>query len=147
MSNQTYNQSQTETKIQSQTETPSKPRNLTRNKAITLRMTPEELDSFKKKMDKAKPKNQTDFILALLNKKPIIVIEDLRPMLQELKRQGNNLNQITRKLNEYSSFGDSATKVMNECWVAYRNINKLEKAVIDALTQRKIEQSEAAESD
>ena len=68
-------------------------------------------------------------------------------MLQELKRQGNNLNQITRRLNEYSSFGDSATKVMNECWVAYRNINKLEKAVIDALIQRKSEQGEVTESD
>ena len=68
--------------------------NLTRNKAITLRMTPEEYDRFKNKMDKAKQKTQTDFILALLQKKPIIVIEDLRPMLQELKRQGNNLNQI-----------------------------------------------------
>ena len=139
MSNQTY--------TQNQTETPSKPRKLTRNKAITLRMTPEELDGFKKKMERAKPKNQTDFILALLHKKPIIVIEDLRPMLQELKRQGNNLNQITRKLNEYSSFGDSATKVMNEYWVAYRNINKLEKVVIDALIQRESEQGEATESD
>ena len=147
MSNQTYTQNQTETQIQNQTNPQNKARNLTRNKAITLRMTPEELDNFKKKMDKAKPKNQTDFILSLLNKKPIIVIEDLRPMLQELKRQGNNLNQITRKLNEYSSFGDSANKVMNECWVAYRNINKLEKAVIDALIQRKSEQSETTESD
>jgi len=83
----------------------------------------------------------------LLDRKPIVVIEDLRPMLQELKRHGNNLNQVSRKLNEYSTFGESATKVMNECWIAYRNINKLEKEVIDAIIQRKGEQGEAQESD
>ena len=143
MSNQTY--------TQNQTENPNKPRNLTRNKAITLRMTEEEYSNFKSKLNKAKPRNQTDFILALLNKKPIIVIEDLCLMLQELKRQGNNLNQITRKLNEYSSFGDSATKVMNECWKAYRAVraleSDLEKVVKNALIQRKSEQSETTESD
>ena len=83
----------------------------------------------------------------MLDRKPIVVIEDLRPMLQELKRHGNNLNQVSRKLNEYSTFGESATKVMNECWIAYRNINKLEKEVIDAIIQRKGEQGEAQESD
>ena len=104
--------------------------NLKRNKAITLRMTPEEYEKVHKKITAANKKNQTDFFLALLERKPIIIIEDLRPMLHELKRHGNNLNQITRKLNEYSSFGDSATKIMNECWVAYRAINKLEKDLL-----------------
>jgi hypothetical protein len=99
-------------------QTQSKTKNLTRNKAITLRMTQEELDFFQKQLGTAKPKNQTDFFLAVLRKKPIIVIEDLRPMLLELKRHGNNLNQITRKLNENNSFGESAIKVMNECWKA-----------------------------
>jgi serine kinase of HPr protein (carbohydrate metabolism regulator) len=120
--------------------------NLTRNKAITLRMTPEEFEQFKNKMDRAKQKTQTDFILALLHKKPIIVIEDLRPMLQELKRQGNNLNQISRKLNETNSFGESATKVMNECWKAYRAIGGLEGVLLDAVIQRKVEQGNAQES-
>jgi len=143
LSNQTYTQNQIQTE--------SKPRNLTRNKAITLRMTPEELDNFKKKMDKAKPKNQTDFVLSLLNKKPIIVIEELRPLQQEVKRHGNNLNQVARRLNETNHFGENATKVMNECWKAYRTLvalpENIESVVIDALIQRKIEQSEAAESD
>jgi uncharacterized protein (DUF1778 family) len=121
--------------------------NLKRNKAITLRITPEEYERVQKKIATANRKNQTDFFLALLDRKPIVVIEDLRAMLQELKRHGNNLNQVSRKLNEYSTFGESATKVMNECWVAYRNINKLEKEVIDALIQRKGEQSEAQKSD
>ena len=121
--------------------------NLTRNKAITLRMTQEEFDYFKSQMDKAKQNTQTDFFLAVLRKKPIIVIEDLRPMLQELKRQGNNLNQIARKLNESNSFGEGATNVMNECWKTYRAVGALEGVVRNAIVQRKGEQGKAQESD
>jgi hypothetical protein len=128
----------------------SKTKNLTRNKAITLRMTQEEFDFFQKQLGTAKPKNQTDFFLATLRKKPIVVIEELRPLLQELKRQGNNLNQVSRRLNETSHFGENATKVMNECWKAYRTVNtlpeELDKVVRDALIQRKGEQSQTAES-
>ena len=126
-------------------------RNLTRNKAITLRMTQEEFDFFKSELERAKPKNQTDFFFAVLRKKPIIIIEDLRLMLQELKRQGNNLNQIARALNERSHFGEGATNVMNECWKTYRAIFAIEtaidKVVKDALIQRKVEQGEAPKGD
>lgn len=121
--------------------------NLKRNKAITLRMTQEEYDFFHNQMMRASQKTQTDFFLAVLRKKPIIVIEDLRPMLQELKRQGNNLNQIARKLNETTSFGESATQVMNECWKAYRTVNGMEETVKNALVQRSSQQSQAQESD
>jgi len=110
-------------------------------------MTQEEFDFFKRQIDTAKQKTQTDFFLAVLRKKPIIVIEDLRPLLQELKRQGNNLNQIARKLSETSNFGESATKVMNECWKSYRAIGELEGVVRDAIIQRKVEQSNAQEGD
>jgi hypothetical protein len=121
--------------------------NLTRNKAITLRMTPEEFEFFQNQMKTAKQKTQTDFFLSVLRKKPIIVIEDLRPALQELKRQGNNLNQIARKLNETSSFGESATRVMNECWKAYRAMASLEGVIKDAIVQRKGGQGKTQESD
>jgi hypothetical protein len=121
--------------------------NLKRNKAMTLRMTPKEYEKVQKKISIANKKNQTDFFLELLNKKSIIVIEDLRPMLQELKRHGNNLNQITRKLNESKSFGESATRVMNECWKAYQTVVALEGVVRDAIVQRKIEQGKTKEGD
>jgi hypothetical protein len=93
--------------------------NRTRNKAVTLRMTEEEYIFFQKQMEIAQQKNQTDFFLAVLRKKKITVVENLKPMLAELKRQGNNLNQIARQLNEGTEFGQSARKVMNECWKAY----------------------------
>ena len=121
--------------------------NLKRNKAITLRMTPEEYDRVQKKIAVAGKKNQTDFFLALLDKKPFIVIENLHPILNELKRQGNNLNQITRKLNESNNFGESATRVMNECWKAYRTVTQLERVVRDAVIQGKSEQGKTQEGD
>jgi len=88
-------------------------------------MTEEEFTYFQKQMETAKQKNQTEFFLAVLRKRKIIVIEDLRPALVELKRQGNNLNQIARKLNEGTEFGEAARRVMNECWKAYQALTAL----------------------
>ena len=122
-------------------------RNLTRHKAITLRMTHEEFIFFTNQMKTAKQKTQTDFFLAVLRKKPIIVIEDLRPVLQELKRHGNNLNQITRQLNESQIFGESAKKAMNECWKSYRAISELEGVLLNALIQGNGGKSQTQESD
>ena len=44
-------------------------------------------------------RNLTDYIVALALETPINVAEDLKPLLIELKRIGNNLNQITAKIN------------------------------------------------
>lgn len=96
--------------------------NRTRNKAITLRMTADELAAFKSHLKRSGARNQTDFVLRLLKNKPISVNYELLAILAELKRQGNNLNQITRQLNQGTMFGDSAKKLLNECWKTYRKI-------------------------
>jgi orotate phosphoribosyltransferase len=96
--------------------------NRTRNKAVTLRMTEEEFAFFQKQLENSKQKNQTDFFLAVLRKKKIVVVDDLTTTIIELKRQGNNLNQISRQLNEGTSFGEAAKKVMNECYLAYKKL-------------------------
>jgi hypothetical protein len=83
-------------------------------------MTEEEHAYFKNRMETAKEKNQTDFFLAVLRKQKIVVIEDVRQALAELKRQGNNLNQIARQLNEGTELEESVRGVMSECWKAYR---------------------------
>ena len=69
--------------------------NRTRNKAVTLRMTAEELALFQ---------------------------SQLSEVLAELKRPGNNLNQIAKQLNQGTPFGEASKRVMNECWVTYRKI-------------------------
>ena len=65
--------------------------------------------------------------LAVLKDKPITVIEDLKPMLVELKRQGNNLNQIARALNEFGGVPEDSLKgVLRSCYAAYRALLALE---------------------
>ena len=41
----------------------------------------------------------TDYILVASTQTEIYVAEDTRPLIAELKRIGNNLNQITMKIN------------------------------------------------
>lgn len=98
----------------------------TRNKSITLRMTEKELEQFQKLQEKSQTKNQTDFIMQLLEEKQINIYTDLVPVLVELKRQGNNLNQLTRRLNEGSGIGAEAKEVLASCYAVYEKLLALE---------------------
>ena len=71
--------------------------NRKRNKTLTIRLTDSEKSAIYKKSKKAKL-TLTDYILKTSLQTEIKVI-DLQPLLIELKRIGNNLNQITRKIN------------------------------------------------
>ena len=70
----------------------------TRNKTIPFRVTEKELQAIDKKAAKAKL-SRTDFLVASALGKSITLIEDLKPILTELHRIGNNLNQLTRLAN------------------------------------------------
>ena len=102
------------------------PINRTRNKGVTLRMTAEELKEFRAKFEKSQEDNQTDFIMALLRNKPIVVNNELVPVLAELKRQGNNLNQIARRLHEGTVVEEEAGQVLRECYAAYKKLLAIE---------------------
>ncbi len=69
-----------------------------RNKTLTVRLTEKEYNLIRSKSKKAKM-NITDYIVALSNEIPIKVSEDVKPLILELKRIGNNLNQIAMKIN------------------------------------------------
>lgn len=96
--------------------------NRTRNKAITLRMTENEFAMFKRKFKLSRLKSQTDFLLALLDKKQIVLSESFDSVLVELKRQGNNLNQIARQLNQGSPIGLEARDVLHKCYEVYNKL-------------------------
>ena len=70
----------------------------TRNKTIPFRVTEKELQMIDRKAAKAKL-SRTDFLVASALGKQITLIEDLKPVLTELHRIGNNLNQLTRLAN------------------------------------------------
>lgn len=73
--------------------------NRKREKQIKFYVNEKEYDKIKKKVEKSKLKQQEYLIKSALNKK-IIVIDGLKEILLELSREGNNLNQIAKKINE-----------------------------------------------
>lgn len=69
-----------------------------RNITLTVRLTEKEKQQIVKQAEKAKM-NLTDFIVAVTGHPLIFVPEDLKPAVTEMKKIGNNINQIARKIN------------------------------------------------
>ena len=69
-----------------------------RDKTLTIRLTESEKMMIEKKASKAKL-NLTEYIISVSSKSKISVTEDTKPLLLELKRIGNNINQIAMKIN------------------------------------------------
>ena len=72
--------------------------NRKRNVTLTIRVTPAEKDAILKKAKQA-DMTLTDYLVTSALSAQIFVAEDLKPALTELKRIGNNLNQITTRIN------------------------------------------------
>jgi len=72
--------------------------NRKRNQTLSIRLTPAEKDAIVKQAVKARM-SLTDYILTSALVTEIHVAEDTRPLITELKRIGNNLNQISTKIN------------------------------------------------
>ena len=70
----------------------------TRNKSIPIRVTEKELEIIDKKAARAKL-SRTDYLIFSALNKEISVCEDLKPILRELSRIGNNINQLTMLAN------------------------------------------------
>ena len=72
--------------------------NRKRNQTLTIRVTAAEKNAIIQKAEKA-GMSLTDYIVASSLLTEIHVAEDTRPLVTELKRIGNNLNQISMKIN------------------------------------------------
>lgn len=72
--------------------------NRKRNQTLTIRLTAAEKDTIVRNATKARM-NVTDYIVASSQLAEIYVAEDTRPLLSQMKRIGNNLNQISMKIN------------------------------------------------
>lgn len=112
--------------------------NRKRNMFLRIRMTALELERFDKEYCKTRYKSRADFVLALIEKKPIIVINDIIPVLAELRYQGNNLNQIAHKLNGMGSVNSAAMSDLIKRWAkAYDMLTAIAVEVNkDAVVQR-----------
>ena len=87
-------------------------KNRRRDKTLTVRLTESEKANIEKKAAKAKM-NLTEYIIAASNKSKIKVAEDTTPLLIELKRIGNNINQIAMKINSGALSSYNFTEVIN----------------------------------
>ncbi len=94
----------------------------TRKTSVIFRATDEELAYFNREYEKSLFSSRTDFILRLLDDKPVVVISELKQTLVELKRQGNNLNQIARQLNQGETVNHTLADVLKKCYEAYETL-------------------------
>ena len=69
-----------------------------RDQTRTVRLTAKEKQHIQERAAKAKM-SVTDYLVALSIKTEIRVSENLKPLLIELKRIGNNINQLAAKAN------------------------------------------------
>ena len=85
---------------------------------ITIRVTSEEKLSMQGKMYEAVAPSMRAFILDMCMNGKVIVNSDLRELNQELRYQGNNLNQLTRLAHQ----GRISAADLSELLTLYRQI-------------------------
>lgn len=73
--------------------------NKSRPKQLSFRVSEEEYERLKEKINES-GKNQQEYILSCVLEKPITNTDGIKELLPELKRIGNNLNQIAKRCNE-----------------------------------------------
>ena len=64
--------------------------------------------------------SRTDFLIRALTDKPVTVIANGGEILQELKRQGNNLNQAVRNCYFYPDEKEEVLSAIADCKAVYR---------------------------
>ena len=69
-----------------------------RNHVVPIRFSDHELLVIDANAKRANM-SRTEYLVSAGMDKPIVIIDDLKPMLAELRRIGNNVNQLTRKVN------------------------------------------------
>ena len=98
--------------------------NRRRNKTLTIRVTEDELAEIIQQTMKARL-NLTEFILASARKTEIILPPDTAPLLLELKRIGNNINQIAAKVNSGAAYASGLKEAAKALREACRTLKEL----------------------
>lgn len=103
----------------------------TKEKQVKFWTDEKDFEQIKKKVEKSKLSQQEYLLKCALNK-DIIVIDDIKELVTELKRIGNNLNQLTRAIHtgdfpnmgEVQKMNKDLEIVWNEVIIALRKVNK-----------------------
>ena len=93
--------------------------NRTRPKQIVIRVSEEELMQIKEKVAQS-GKNQQEYIIEALTQPTITNTDGIKELIPELKRIGNNLNQLAHIANATGKVSDhslqQAQRLMEEIW-------------------------------
>lgn len=98
--------------------------NRKRSETLTIRLTKAEKAALTAKARKAKM-TLTEYILAVSKDTKIVLPPDTTPIVLELKRIGNNLNQIASKVNSGVSYVADLTEVIENQNKVYGLLLKL----------------------
>lgn len=94
--------------------------NKSRPKQVMFRLSEEEAQKLQQKVEQS-GMSQQEYILKAVLEKPITNTDGIKELIPELKRQGANLNQLTKKLNEkgfvdYKKELPQLEKELKEIW-------------------------------
>lgn len=98
--------------------------NRKRDKTLTVRLTSAEKDMIATRASKAKM-TLTDFLVAVSLQTPIHIAENVKPVLVELKRIGNNVNQITTKANSGAVYANGLQEVADALHGIYEQVYRI----------------------
>lgn len=98
--------------------------NRKRNKTLTIRLTEAEKNQIVNKAESSKM-SVADYIVSLSGKTKIVLPPDLSPVIIEMKRLGNNLNQIAMKVNSGAVYAPEFKTVLEKQKEIYDLIYKL----------------------
>ena len=98
--------------------------NKSRPKQLSFRVSEEEYQQLQEKISKS-GKNQQEYILSCVLDKQIVNTDGIKELIPELKRIGNNLNQIAKRCNEGGMLPSEAEvrkhgEELNKVWQSLR---------------------------
>ena len=87
-------------------------------------MSETEKETIERKI-KLSGQSKTDYLIRVLADKPIIYIGNGNEILAELKRQGNNLNQVVKNNYFGRATQDELLSAINECKSLYKKLSDM----------------------
>ena len=103
-----------------------------RNRVVPIRFSDHELSVIDANAKKAHM-SRTEFLVSAGMDKPIVILDDLKPMLAELRRIGNNVNQLTRKVNSGEVYCVNLSEFSEQLGPVAAGLYAIQKEVSDLL--------------
>ena len=105
-----------------------------RNHVVPIRFSDHELSVIDANANRANM-SRTEYLVSAGMDKPIVILDDLKPMLTELRRIGNNVNQLTRKVNSGEIYVVGLTEINEQLGAVAAGLHAIQKEVSDLSQQ------------